>query len=97
VASPAGGYDMLATDGTLCGHWSPQHSVLRRARSRRRRYLGVQMAAWRSRLGEWDRRLLVARAQRREIRTQQAERRAREHLQRLSLGIKDNLYGLNGR
>jgi len=76
---------------------APLYSGLRRARARRRCHLGVQMSAWRTRLGEWDRRLLMAHARRREIRHHQSERRAREHLQRLNLGIKDNLYGLNGR
>jgi hypothetical protein len=42
-------------------------------------------------------RLEIARAQRKQLLRQQADRRAREHLERLSLGIKDNLYGLNGR
>jgi hypothetical protein len=39
----------------------------------------------------------MAHARRKEIRHHQAERRAREHLQRLSVGIKDNVSGPNGR
>jgi hypothetical protein len=41
--------------------------------------------------------LQVVRFRRKLLLREQADRRAREHLDRLASGIHDNVYGLNGR